>query len=310
MSHDSSDFFSPSEGGSPGLAALFALASAEDFLNGSWPGTPRVFHHEEGSAPEVFQLPDLQSLAGVLSIAAPGTVFANLPDRDEEYNQIQIVDPADAQKAYACRMGISLEPDLAKLPELIFWLRGIHRDLGLAKETFARCNIYAIPGNGRTAAHYDQNINFVCQVVGEKVWELAPNASIVNPSMRHTAGTAPDRATAAEAKAALPKEMPAEGRIRVVLKPGSVLFVPRGYWHQTSSAADSIALNFTYEQVSWARALASAISEHLSKEEEWRGVAYGLQTDGALSEKAQAEFTALLRKIGWKIGDLGFKDLS
>ena len=292
------------------LGTLFGLDSPAPFLRESWPDNPRVFHHKEDSAPEIWRLPALQSLEQALEIAAPDTIFANLPDRDEEYNQIKLSDSEDVKKAFACKMGISMEPDLPKIAELIFWLRSIQRDLGLAQQTFARCNLYAIPDGGRTACHYDQNINFVCQITGEKTWDLAPNTHVIHPLMRHTAGTPPDDSTEAFSIAPLPNKMPTKGRIRVVLKRGSVLFVPRGWWHQTFAKGESISLNFTYDQPSWAQVMAEAICRRLLKEEKWRGVAYGLQQEGPLAKRAEAEFAALLRKSGNVLQNLSFEDLS
>jgi 50S ribosomal protein L16 3-hydroxylase len=291
------------------LNELFGVESGPGFLEENWPGTPRIFHHAEFSAPEIWQLPYLQSLDDALDIALPETIFANLPDRDEEYNQINVRDPMDVRKAYACKMGISMEPDLGKTTELIFWLRAIQRELGLSEQTYGRCNIYAIPDGGRTACHYDQNINFVCQISGEKTWELAPNKNIMNPTMRYTMGTPPDAPTAAFSKGKFPEHLPEEGKIRLVLKPGSVLFVPRGWWHQTSSKGESIALNFTFDQPSWAQVLAGAIAEKLMKEEAWRGVAHGLGSEGAISKKAALEFAALLAKESDLLRGISFEDL-
>lgn len=291
------------------LGTLFGDESPHRFLKEFWPGKPRVFHHQEKRMPEIWRLPDLQSLEQALNIAAPETIFANLPDRDEEYNQIKLSNAEDVKKAYACKMGISMEPDMPKIAELIFWLRSIQRDLGLARQTHGRCNIYAIPDGGRTACHFDQNINFVCQITGEKTWDLAPNTHITNPVTRHTAGTPPDRSTAAFADGPLPEKMPSKGRIRVVLKPGSVLFVPRGYWHQTTSKGESISLNFTYEQLSWAQVASEAICQRLMKDEKWRAVAFGLQQEGVLGKRGEAEFSDLLRRGGEALGKIRFDDL-
>ncbi len=291
------------------LGTLFGEESPEPFLQEYWPNKPLVFHHPEKLAPEIWQLPGLQSLDQALGIAASDTIFANLPDRDEEYNQVKLTSAIDVKKAFACKMGISMEPDMDKIPELIFWLRAIQRDLGLSQQTYSRCNIYAIPDGGRTACHYDQNINFVCQITGEKTWDLAPNTHIVNPIMRHTAGTPPDRSTTAYANKPLPHKMPSKGHTRVVLKPGSVLFVPRGYWHQTSSKGESISLNFTYDQLSWAQVVSDAICHQLMKEEKWRAVAYGLRQGGALGQQAEAEFEALMRKSAETLGKISFEDL-
>ncbi len=291
------------------LGTLFGEESPQRFLEEQWPTKPLVFHHQEKLAPEIWQLPALQSLEAALSIAAPDTIFANLPDRDEEYNQVRLISAADVKKAFACKMGISMEPELEKIAELIFWLRGIQRDLGLARQTYGRCNIYAIPDGGRTACHYDQNINFVCQITGEKTWELAPNTHLKNPITRHTAGTPPDRSTAAYLDKPLPQKMPSKGRIRVVLKAGSVLYVPRGYWHQTSAKGESISLNFTYDQPSWAQVLSEAICKRLMKDEKWRAVAYGLRQGGPLGQRAEAEFEELMRKSGETLGNISFEDL-
>jgi 50S ribosomal protein L16 3-hydroxylase len=293
----------------PGLEALFGRGSLPDFLETNWPGKPRVYHHQGANAPELWRMPDLQSLAQALTIALPETIFANLPDRDEEYSQINLPKADDVQKAFACKMGISMEPDLSKIAELVPWLRGIQRDLGFTQETFGRCNIYAIPNGGRTACHYDQNINFVCQISGEKTWHLAPNTHVINPMTRFTIGTPPDRPTVAYSKKELPLKMPEAGRISVVLKPGSVLFVPRGFWHQTTSKGDSLALNFTYDQLSWAQVAANAICHRLMRDEKWRGVAYGLRGEGAFSERAAAEFQALLQESGELLGEVEFEEL-
>lgn len=290
------------------LGTLFGLDSPLAFLKEGWPNKPRVFHHKQNTAPEIWQLADLQSLEQALNIAAPDTIFANLPDRDEEYNQIKLTNAEDVKKAFDCKMGISMEPDMPKIAELIFWLRSIQRDLGLAPQTHGRCNIYAIPDGGRTGCHYDQNINFVCQITGEKTWDLAPNTHVPNPIIRHTAGTPPDRTTASHATAALPSKMPSKGKIRVVLKPGSVLFVPRGWWHQTSAKGDSISLNFTYDQLSWAQVAAEAICQRLLKDKKWRAVAYGLRQDGPLGRRAEAEFEALMGSSE-ALGKVSFEDL-
>lgn len=291
------------------LGTLFGLDSPIEFLSENWPNKPRVFHHSEATLPEIWQLTDLQSLEHALQIAAPETIFANLPDRDEEYNQIKLGNIEDVKKAFACKMGISMEPDMPKIAELIFWLRSIQRDLGLSQHTFGRCNIYAIPDGGRTACHYDQNINFVCQITGEKTWDLAPNVNITNPVTRHTAGTPPDQATTAYGELPMPNKMPSKGKIRVVLKRGSVLFVPRGWWHQTSSKGDSISLNFTYDQLNWANVLSDAICQRLMKEKKWRAVACGLRQEGALGKRAALEFESLLREKKNLLNDICFEDL-
>lgn len=96
--------------------------------------------------------------------------------------------------------------------------------------------VYATPDGKGTAAHFDQNINFVLQLQGTKTWWLAPNTHVENPTQRFTIGQPLDPELASYVEREMPSEMPGllEGNcLKVVLRPGSMLFVPRGYWHRT-----------------------------------------------------------------------------
>lgn len=51
----------------------------------------------------------------------------------------------------------------------------------------------------------------------------------------------------------------------VVLKPGSVLFVPRGWWHATCSDMDTLAVNITYSVPTKLEVILDALKKKLSK---------------------------------------------
>ena len=63
----------------------------------------------------------------------------------------------------------------------------------------------------------------------------------------------------------------------VVLSPGSVLFVPRGYWHATESDEETLALNFTFGQPSWADVVLAALRTKLLADPQWRELAQGTE---------------------------------
>jgi 50S ribosomal protein L16 3-hydroxylase len=111
--------------------------------------------------------------------------------------------------------------------------------------------VYATPDGKGTAAHFDQNINFVLQLQGNKKWWLAPNLNVENPTQRYTIGQDLDHELASYSDPEMPSQMPTEDCREILLKPGSMLFVPRGYWHSTEAEGEALALNFTFSQPTW-----------------------------------------------------------
>jgi 50S ribosomal protein L16 3-hydroxylase len=84
----------------------------------------------------------------------------------------------------------------------------------------------------------------------------------------------------------------------VWLRPGSVLFLPRGYWHQTRARAGSLSLNFTFDQPCWADVVLPEIRRALLREERWRELAQGAGTPGrAAAAAAERRLGELLRGL-------------
>lgn len=173
------------------------------------------------------------------------------------------------------------------IPELVPWLAAIRADLDLSALTQQRSLVYATPAGIGTAAHFDQNVNFVLQVHGTKTWSLAPNDNVERPMTRHTIGLPVDPELQSYANLPMPAEMP-EGRIEIVLEPGSLLFVPRGVWHATRATTDALALNFTFSAPTWIDLLTAALRGRLALSPEWRETA---------APQSAATFEALLREL-------------
>ena len=60
-----------------------------------------------------------------------------------------------------------------------------------------------------------------------------------------------------------------------VLNPGSLLFVPQGYWHGTEATGEALSLNFTYSQPCYADLFLAALRSRLLLSPEWRALADG-----------------------------------
>jgi hypothetical protein len=82
------------------------------------------------------------------------------------------------------------------------------------------------------AEHYDTNDNFICQIAGEKVWRLYL-PSFVDPLPRQPWQWSDASDDLRERLTKRPPDM------EVVLKPGSVLWIPRGWIHAGTAASDA-----------------------------------------------------------------------
>jgi 50S ribosomal protein L16 3-hydroxylase len=157
--------------------------------------------------------------------------------------------------------------------------------------------VYATPDGKGNAPHFDQNINFVLQLTGTKKWWLAPNEHVEHPSQRHTMGLPVDAELAGYVSEPFPIKMPATEKA-YVLKPGSMLFVPQGYWHRTEATGEALSLNFTFSQPSWVDLFTSALRSRLLLSPEWRELADGVSSrDPELREMAALKFDALLMEL-------------
>lgn len=288
-----------------GLNALLHPLEMKEFLALYEMNQPFVIHHKPDELRILRDLPLLTSLEALIK-AWPTHVQAHLPDVRDEASSIDIA-AKDAQKLFDNGMGLLFNDANQFSPLLEEWVNQIRADLGLSSLTYARSLIYATPHGKGTAPHFDQNINFVLQIHGTKKWTLAPNKSVPNPMVRHTMGQPTDPEMMSYLEAPMPEEMPAE-TISFELKPGSLLFVPRGVWHSTEAEGDALSLNFTFSAPTWADLFLSALRSRLILSPEWRETADGV-SDIERRFEAEEKFNYLLSTLvqdipNWEAGDI------
>ncbi|MCX5743421.1 MAG: cupin-like domain-containing protein [Proteobacteria bacterium] len=272
----------------PGIAELRARIASDE---------PFVVHGVGASIAELVALPFLASLDALLD-AWPDLVNVHLPDVADEASTIT-ASPHDARKLFANGMGLLFDDAQRYAPRLGPWLDAIRADLGLSALTQQRCLVYATPAAGGTAAHFDQNVNFVVQLHGTKTWWLARNTHVTQPLTRHTIGQPVDPELSTYARLPMPDELPAS-RVEIVLEPGSVLYVPRGTWHATRATTAALSLNFTFSPPTWIDVFTAALRSRLALASGWRATAAPL---------AIASFDALLRELAdeaphWHAADI------
>lgn len=290
-----------------GLSALVAPLTPDEFMQDAWPKEPFVVHGLDNSIQDLINLPFLRSLDALLN-SWPFLVQAHLPDISDESSSVDAT-PKDARKLFSNRMPLLFNNVEKISPLLLEWLTILARDLGLPNSTYARCLVYATPDGRGTAPHFDQNINFVLQLHGTKKWWIAPNSIIENPTERFTMNQdlAPELASYAIGE--MPTNMP-EDHQEISLSPGSMLFVPRGYWHATEAIGEALALNFTFSQPTWIDLFTLALKSRLSLSKDWRELADGVgSSDVDRRLAAQQKFEVLLAELtddlpNWQASDI------
>lgn len=255
-----------------GLAALIHPYSIAEFQALYEANEPFVIHKTDEHIRPLTELPFLESLDALLR-SWPSSIQAHLPDVRDEVSSID-TNAKDARKLYDNGMGLLFNEANLISPLLGDWLAEIRSDLGISALTYARCLIYATPDGKGAAPHFDQNINFVLQIHGTKKWVMAPNTNVSNPMSRHTMGLPADPELMSYIESPMPIEMPTPV-LSFELKPGSLLFVPRGYWHATEAEGDALSLNFTFTAPTWIDLFTAALRSRLALSPEWRGTADG-----------------------------------
>lgn len=282
------------------LEVLLGEGLVSQFIESFKKGEPFVAHGgPERFAPLTNNVPFLNSLDDLLN-TWPDLIQAHLPDVRDEASSIDTT-PKDARKLFQNGMGLLFDEAQRFSPVLQEWLENLRRELQFSAMTISRSICYATPDGKGTAPHFDQNTNFVVQLHGTKIWSMARNTTIENPLTRHTMGLDPDMEMQGYLDKEMPIQMPREVQ-QVELKPGSVLFVPRGYWHSTEAEGDALALNFTFTPPTWIDLFTVALRSRLSLSSEWRATAI-------MNENSEGEFDNLLTEIiqdlpHWKARDI------
>lgn len=262
------------------LKDLIVPLSLAEFMDSHWPHNSLFIPSQPEKIQNLLKLPQLQSLENLIT-ARSSKIRACLPDFDDEYSSI-LVEPSDALKVYQNNMTLVFDSMQKQSPEIAQSLKQITQDLGLVVGSYehnlcqARSIVYATPAWCGTRLHFDANANFIIQISGSKKWTLAPNHSVKYPTERFTAGSLEmPLALEKQCHAELLHEMP-EDAVEYLMEPGSVLFVPRGVWHETTTEEDSLSLNFTFSQPSWADVFSKSIHGLLLNSPQWRSLCAGV----------------------------------
>lgn len=218
----------------------------QEFLGDCWPGRFQHFTGDPARLADLIQQPEFHDIAALVRCPQQGMIRADYTREDRPSESNLSAERAQQLYGQACTIymtGLSTTP-------LRNWTRALDSTLGLLPGT-AKINAFAsLPGKGLNW-HWDSQEIFIVQVRGRKLWHVAPNEYIEWPATNGAAG--------AERRAELRMQLFDPTRAveepkqwtSIELTPGSVLFLPRGYWHTTENIDASLHLVLQVKMPSW-----------------------------------------------------------
>lgn len=208
------------------------------------------------------------------------------------------------------------------------YLRELVADLGLCaglegpEGLGGDIEVFAVRGKHHTPWHFDAQENFTVQCTGTKRWRLARGAAdapltnlhpassnaaaLADDVLTHCAsGWAPQEGGVGGGGGDVPPPPGAVGEVvTVLLRPGSTLYVPAGWWHCVDAEGEggSVSINFSVGGARWGDVLLRALSQRLWREPGWRARVAGMGAGGG--EVARAQLGALLAALPAVVGEL------
>lgn len=281
-----------------GLAALIPNISAEEFLRSRFLHKPHLFHGPLHRLPDISNCKSLQSMESFLSlieeIKAPRFRTRGWFQGPTDKHLRLVLESQSAKALFRSRIGTlvvdSLNHEVKPIQELML---AIQKDLGTPM-TGISCNSYAAPKGLGSPMHYDPQEVFFLQIIGEKRWKIAPNLQISHPISFQDSGPTPLHMKEIQSK--LPTQLPKQHET-IVLKPGSVLYMPRGYWHECETLKDSLHFTLTFPSSTWTDIILEKLRGQLIQDPKWREPALGAGSKGRLGEKARKQELQLLMEL-------------
>lgn len=228
------------------MAALVHPLAPEQFMADVWPGQFRHFTGAAGRLAELIDDPQLRDIGALVQCPLDGEIRADCTRADLPSEHA--VAPERALELYRQHYTLYLTR-LAGEP-IGRWKRMLDHALGLIPGT-TQVNAFAsMPGKG-LHWHWDPQELFIVQVRGRKLWHVAPNEHLAWPTASGQAGAESRPEIRAQlTDPARPVTLPSE-YTTIEMVPGSVLFLPRGYWHTTENVDESVHLVLQTKLLSW-----------------------------------------------------------
>ncbi len=276
--------------GTPSLDTLFAPLRAEELIQRYWPSRPLVQHgtlERLGTLVGVDALADFRRWPFHRKLSMTATLARG------GYQQLR-VEPEQALLLYSAGATIGFSGAHTWHPTLRRWVQALAAELGVPSRT-CHANVYLSPAGEGVPKHFDAHSVIAVQLVGEKSWQLAPNPEVVHPLENYVASEGSALGSGRHQRA-VSARMPRRSR-RVVMRPGSAIFLPAGFWHATRAREASLSVTFGVRVPRFFDLLRDALSARLARLAAWREPALGAWGTTEQRAAAQARLALLLAEL-------------
>ena len=288
----------------PLLTALLSPQAADEFLNQYWPKRAFVTQCDPARWPAVLRCEELASVQN-LAKRYRGSLRFTHGRKSDQMIQIDRVDPA-----ILFEMGLTLNfedvgPYVPGAPE---FLRGLESELGLNEGSMV-LSAFASPYQDGLGCHFDAQDVISIQLHGAKRFHYAPVREIAMPyGTQYIPGGKPYDELYAQAQNGFPDNTDVKFET-AEMKPGSVLFLPRGTWHYTEANEPSLSLSITISPPTLIDCAMEQIRWLLLQDSAWREPLYGATGNGAQHANLHAHAKQLLARLPQLVSSLTPEDL-
>lgn len=229
----------------PALGALVGSNDVDKFIS-EFPSKFFVNHCDMTELQAILGAGALSSVAALCSVFKDSVAVWSPRDGDESRERYGDIVPAhEALSLYEAGHLVQFNAVERWVSPLKSMLRQLDEELGLLPGT-ATCSIFASTIGGGIPAHADPDPAFSIQLQGEKRWWIWPP----KPSSDMESSSVP----------------PPDATI-VDVRPGTVMFIPKGYIHTTKSGKGSFAATFDFYIPTVGELISRAIRQVLTSDE-------------------------------------------
>jgi ribosomal protein L16 Arg81 hydroxylase len=288
----------------PILAALLSPKVADEFLAVYWPHRPFVAHGDPARFPPVLRTEELSSTQA-LARRYRGSLRFTHGHKSDQMIQIDRVDPAIL---FGMGLTLNFEDIGPYVPGAVEFLRGLELELGLNESSLVM-SAFASPHQDGLGCHYDSQDVISIQLHGTKRFHYAPVQEVAMPyGTQYVSGGRPFDELYAQAQNGFPgnKNVAFE---TAEMKPGSVLFLPRGTWHYTEAGEPSLSLSVTISPPTLLDCALEQLRWLLLQDSAWRQPLYGATANGQMHQTLHAYTARLLERLPQLVSCLSPEDL-
>lgn len=289
---------------------LFSRLRSGEFASRYWPNRHYVEHGEASRLTGLCSLPELESVDSLLAVARADVrvIFDGRRSEDQERYEEIGVQPRQALPLYRSGLSVCLASVDRWVPGVKSWIDKLAAELEVPRD-LAMCNAYASRLGTGLAKHWDGHEVLIVQLRGSKLWRIAENRDVPWPTVNYVPSFGLPSELRRYCPSSLPTEMP-DSSTEVEMRPGSVLFLPRGFWHATEATdEDSLSLTFSLSPLPWVDLVTEALAKRLVCKDRWREPAVGIASEGKGKQRTQELFSALASELVQEMSTLTLDDL-